>query len=62
MACGHAVRELLQGALLFARGQPAPIGNQLLEFGLVEIARAAAAGIADVGSGIARRIDAFGWT
>jgi hypothetical protein len=51
MARGHAVRELLQGTLLVARGQSAPLGDQLLELGLIEIARAGAAGIADVGRG-----------
>jgi hypothetical protein len=62
MAGGHAVRELLQGTLLFARGQSAPLGDQLLELGLIEIARAVAAGIADVGRGARGRVDAFGWT
>jgi len=62
MACGHAIREFLQGTLLLTRRQPAPVGDQLLELGLIEIAGAIAAGITDVGRGARGRIDAFGWT
>jgi hypothetical protein len=47
----HAVREFLQGALLLARRQPTPIGDELLELGLIEVASAVAAGIADVAGG-----------
>ena len=62
MARGHAVRELLQGTLLFARGQSAPVGDQLLKLGLIEIAGARAAGITYVGRGTGGLIDAFWWT
>jgi len=59
MACGHAVREFLQSTLLFARRETSPVGDQLLELGLIDVARAIAAGIADVGCGSAWLIDTF---
>jgi hypothetical protein len=62
MAWGHAVREFLQSPLLLARGQPAPVSDQLLKLGLIEIAGARAAGITYVGRGTGGLIDAFWWT
>jgi hypothetical protein len=59
MARRHVLGQVLQGALLFARRQAIPVLHEPLEFLLIDIAAALAAGIADVGRGAARRIDPF---
>jgi hypothetical protein len=56
MAGRHAVREFLQGSLLLARGQAAPVGNQLIKLLLIDGARARAAWVAGVIGGILRGI------
>jgi len=56
MAREHAVREFLQGALLFARRETAPVGDQLLELLLIDDAGAAATWIANIRSGILGRV------
>src|SRR2546421_973 len=60
MARRHAIREVLQGPLLFAGRQPAPVGDQLLELGLVGEAGGRTGRITDVGGRTPRGIDALG--
>src|SRR5438105_3729149 len=62
MARRHALHQFLQSAALFGRGQATPVGDQLLELGLIDGAGARTARVITISGRRTRRIGALGWT